>query len=49
MNLPVITKEQVANEGIKIEVTQSDIIDMLVNEQVNTIMDKDEQEKTTTL
>lgn len=36
--LPVITKEQVANEGIKIEVTQGDVIDMLVNEQVNAIM-----------
>jgi hypothetical protein len=36
--LPVITKEQVANEGIKIEVTQGDVIDMLVNEQVNAIL-----------
>jgi hypothetical protein len=36
--LPVITKEQVLNEGIKIEVTQGDVIDMLVNEQVNAIL-----------
>lgn len=33
----VLTKESIANEGIEIKVTQSDVIDALVEEQINGI------------
>lgn len=44
----LLTKESIANEGIEIKVSQSDVIDALVEEQINAITSQVEEIKLST-